>query len=83
METWTKRSIHWKANLGSVFEFLLIGLIQPDLLLYLRGPIHGRVAEWLGTALQKLLLRFESARDLYRPPHSTGRSPFFKAFVFR
>jgi hypothetical protein len=24
----------------------------------------GRVAEWLGTALQKLLLRFESARDL-------------------
>ena len=71
METWTKRSIHWKANLGSVFEFLLIGLIQPDLLLYLRGPIHGRVAEWLGTALQKLLLRFESARDLdHRTPHA-------------
>ncbi len=31
---------------------------------YLRGPLNGRVAEWLGTALQKLLLRFESARDL-------------------
>lgn len=28
----------------------------------------GRVAEWLGTALQKLLLRFESARDLYERP---------------
>lgn len=28
------------------------------------GFFHGRVAEWLGTALQKLLLRFESARDL-------------------
>ncbi len=26
--------------------------------------LNGRVAEWLGTALQKLLLRFESARDL-------------------
>lgn len=25
---------------------------------------NGSVAEWLGTALQKLLLRFESARDL-------------------
>ena len=24
----------------------------------------GPVAEWLGSALQKLLLRFESARDL-------------------
>ena len=31
---------------------------------YLRSPFNGRVAEWLGTALQKLLLRFESARDL-------------------
>jgi hypothetical protein len=25
---------------------------------------HGRMAEWLGTALQKLLQRFESAFDL-------------------
>lgn len=32
--------------------------------IYLRRPFQGRVAEWLGTALQKLLLRFESARDL-------------------
>lgn len=29
-----------------------------------QGSNIGRVAEWLGTALQKLLLRFESARDL-------------------
>lgn len=32
----------------------------------------GRVAEWLGTALQKLLLRFESARDLREVPASVG-----------
>lgn len=33
----------------------------------------GRVAEWLGTALQKLLLRFESARDLEQPmPRDPG-----------
>ena len=28
--------------------------------------IKGPVAEWLGKALQKLLQRFESARDLKR-----------------
>ena len=28
------------------------------------------MAEWLGTALQKLLQRFESASDLDKPPHS-------------
>lgn len=52
---------------------------------YLRGPLHdrapgtalqgslpGRVAEWLGTALQKLLLRFESARDLNQAPPYRG-----------
>src|SRR5436190_7126266 len=32
----------------------------------------GRVAEWLGTALQKLLLRFESARDLREVPTTMG-----------
>ncbi len=37
----------------------------------LKGPL----AEWLGKALQKLLQRFESARDLLKPPrHSPGRS---------
>ena len=35
--------------------------------LYLRSKI-GRVAEWLGKALQKPLLRFESARDLKLKP---------------
>ena len=34
---------------------------------------YGRVAEGLGTALQKLLLRFESARDLDRPMPRTYR----------
>ena len=29
---------------------------------------NGLVAEWLGRALQKLLQRFESARDLLKPP---------------
>ena len=29
-------------------------------------PVTGPLAEWLGTALQKLLQRFESARDLKR-----------------
>ena len=44
---------------------------------YLRSPFNGRVAEWLGTALQKLLLRFESARDLdRRAPRFPGRSRF-------
>ena len=40
---------------------------------YLRGPLNGRVAEWLGTALQKLLLRFESARDLPMIPRPLKR----------
>ena len=75
MVMWVKLYIRWKGDPASVLEFLFIGLIQPDPLLYLRGPIHGRVAEWLGTALQKLLLRFESARDLdRRAPRFPGRS---------
>ena len=28
---------------------------------------NGLVAEWLGRALQKLVQRFESARDLWKP----------------
>ncbi len=35
------------------------------------------MAEWLGTALQKLLLRFESARDLpMNAPDPRGVHPF-------
>lgn len=30
---------------------------------------NGIVAEWLGTALQKLVQRFESARCLQDPPY--------------
>ena len=52
---WTMWPICWKAESRSALR-------RSDLH-YLRGP-DGRVAEWLGTALQKLLLRFESARDL-------------------
>lgn len=33
-------------------------------LLFLQPYKKGPVAEWLGSALQKLLQRFESARDL-------------------
>ena len=44
------------------------------------GPLDGRVAEWLGTALQKLLLRFESARDLdRRKPRSSGAFALYVA----
>lgn len=35
-------------------------------------PKKGLVAEWLGSALQKLLQRFESARDLTFFPASAG-----------
>ena len=38
-------------------------LFQYSIPPYIRGP-DGPVAEWLGSALQKLLQRFESARDL-------------------
>ncbi|MEN9497966.1 MAG: hypothetical protein RL750_865, partial [Bacteroidota bacterium] len=38
---------------------------QVKFMLYFCIP-YGPVAEWLGRALQKLLQRFESARDLYR-----------------
>lgn len=34
------------------------------------------MAEGLGTALQKLLLRFESARDLQRTPRTAGAFPY-------
>lgn len=40
-------------------------------------PKKGLVAEWLGSALQKLLQRFESARDLTFFPASAG---FFLPF---
>ena len=33
-----------------------------------RGGSLGRVAEWLGTGLQNLVRRFESAPDLFNPP---------------
>ncbi len=33
-------------------------------MLYFRSYSSGPLAEWLGSALQKLLQRFESARDL-------------------
>lgn len=39
---------------------------------YSKGPL----AEWLGSALQKLLQRFESARDLLRPPKLQRRRSF-------
>ncbi len=39
--------------------------------------LNGRVAEWLGSALQKLLLRFESARDLKQ---SADRDPIGALF---
>lgn len=40
------------------------------------------MAEWLGTALQKLLLRFESARDLCQDaPGNPGRLAFSAKFV--
>lgn len=50
---------------------------------YLRGPFTGRVAEGLGTALQKLLLRFESARDLDRqaPRPVSGRLSFIQSRI--
>jgi hypothetical protein len=37
-------------------------------LLFLQPYKKGPVAEWLGSALQKLLQRFESARDLKQKP---------------
>lgn len=44
------------------------------------------MAEWLGTALQKLLQRFESASDLERCPMGgvflwVGRCPYVKKAV--
>ena len=42
---------------------------------YLCNPSKGRVAEWLGRALQKLVQRFESARDL--DPKSRHTPAFF------
>ena len=36
-------------------------------------PLKGPVAEWLGRALQKLLQRFESARDLEDVRSMNGR----------
>lgn len=40
--------------------------------LFLHPNQHGPVAEWLGRALQKLLQRFESARDLQLTPPKRG-----------
>gem|GEM_PF-5702766 len=37
---------------------------------------NGPVAEWLGSALQKLLQRFESARDLHKKGDGTSLLPF-------
>ena len=51
--------IFW--NKFRVFRFRILIFLS---LLYFRSPIIGPVAEWLGRALQKLLQRFESARDL-------------------
>jgi hypothetical protein len=48
---------------------------------YLCTPLQGTgiVAEWLGSALQKLLQRFESARYLRKNPARTVRDFFLKA----
>ena len=43
-----------------------------DELLFGGSTNHGSVAEWLGRALQKLLQRFESARDLQQSPGNGG-----------
>ena len=39
------------------------------------------MAEWLGTALQKLLQRFESASDLYKTALQCTVRRFFFGFV--
>ena len=41
----------------------------------------GLMAEWLGTALQKLLQRFESASDLYKTALQRAVRRFYFEFV--
>ncbi len=53
------------------FRFRVKSNYYPD---YYRDRYIGPVAEWLGSALQKLLQRFESARDLKK------RLPILAAF---
>ena len=68
---WPRRCTPWKGRRPGIER----GPFASDRSSYLRSPLDGRVAEWLGTALQKLLLRFESARDLdRRAPRKPGRS---------
>ena len=45
-----------------------------------RSKKEGSVAEWLGRALQKLLQRFESARNL--PGGQDGKITILSAFFF-
>ncbi len=40
------------------------------------SPFFGPLAEWLGKALQKLLQRFESARDLFNKSPRIKRGDF-------
>jgi hypothetical protein len=55
-------------------KYLNLFSLRNDFLLHLQP--NGRVAEWLGTALQKLLQRFESAPDL-----ADDKSPGTGAFI--
>lgn len=43
----------------------------------------GPVAEWLGRALQKLLHRFESGRDLFTKAVTRSQSGFFFGCVYK
>ena len=45
---------------------LINTLDNAELIIFLWPLKKGPVAEWLGSALQKLLQRFESARDLWK-----------------
>ena len=44
-------------------------------------PVFGSVAEWLGRALQKLVQRFESARDLQWKGYSNVILFYFRIFM--
>jgi hypothetical protein len=54
------------------------------LILYLCASVKGPVAERLGSALQKLLLRFESGRDLEKvnPLKTNNFRGFFHKITF-
>ena len=58
-------------------KYLNLFSLRNDFLLHLQP--NGRVAEWLGTALQKLLQRFESAPDLSKQlkPRYRGFNCFY------